>query len=253
MTNDPIPFPVPTPELMGPAHDVREGVLGRADATRHCAKCNAPGFVLSPQSTLCAACFTQLWREREEAEAAASGQPVLTDPVLSSLDAQDAVTQAMPNPDHPFPDDQVAETDPARKPTEQTVKIVRCTKCKAAIETAMVTGDNAQLCARCFSLLVNQVGVPADPASKPTRISFQIHAPPEVVRKHERVLPEQIEDALRTAAIDFGAELRGAFFAGDAKLFNLLAQAKEHGLTLLVVVQPTIKPPAAPTAPARRP
>lgn len=163
--------------------------------------------------------------------------------------AQDAPTERMPA-ESPFPED-AAEVEPNRKPTEQTVKVVRCHRCKAAIETAMVTaGDNAQLCARCFSLLVNQVGTPSDPASKPTRISFQLNAPPETVRIHERMLPEQIEDAMRTAAADFGRELREAFFAGDAKLFSLLAQAKVHGLTLLVVVQPSIR--AAPAAPDLR-
>jgi hypothetical protein len=182
---------------------------------------------------------------------------VTTDPIpfpVPAVDPQDAPTEAMPNPNHPFPDDQVdeprADTEANRQPTQSTVKVVRCQKCKAAIETAFVSSDNAQLCGRCFSLLVNQVGVPAAPAAIPVRLTFQLRAPPEVVREHERHLPDHIESAIRQAADDFGRELREAFFAGDAKLFGLLSQAKEHGLLLLFVVQAAMTKPAAPPAPA---
>lgn len=226
MTIDPIPFPLPK-VVLDPSLGPGEMVV-RQDVRDRCIDCgrSMPGTI----NFFCLECAK-----------------VRFPAGVKGGDPQDAPTERMPAADaSPFPED-AADAEPGRKPTEQTVKVVRCHRCKAAIETAMIAaGGNEQLCARCFSLLVNQVGVPLDPPTKPTRITFQLNAPPETVRLHERVLPEQIEDAMRTAAKDFGTELRNAFFAGDAKLFSLLAQAKQHGLTLLVVVQASMKAPAAP-------
>lgn len=196
---------------------------------------------------------TQLRRAptREECEAAVREM----DGVLLSYqgpDAHDAPTERMPAADAgPFPED-AAEVPASQKPTEQTVKVIRCTKCKASIETTLVTSDHAQLCATCFALLLNGVGTLADgpnEAEKPTRISFQLTAPPKDIQEHQRHLPDAIENAIGQAAKEFGAELRAAFFAGEANVFKLLAQAKVHGLTLLVVIQPAIRQPKPAPAP----
>lgn len=127
--------------------------------------------------------------------------------------------------------------------------------CKCGKPAGMVNADiaeaqrNKQLCATCFSLAVNAQGTRADQrAEQPIRLTWHQTLDADDVKRKGAALPVAIFDMISNGAETVSAKLA----SGPAGLAALAAQAGEHGLLVMVIVQPAKRmeqaPPAAPNA-----
>ncbi len=113
-----------------------------------------------------------------------------------------------------------------------------CSKCGKPVAVPQAS-DQDTLCPTCFAVLVNSAGAPL-PGSKPLRLTTHRILAAEAVAKHGQALPVLVYDGI----VESGgiAELLSEEMAANpAGVAALYAQAKEHGLLVMIVVQPAMK------------
>lgn len=108
---------------------------------------------------------------------------------------------------------------------------------------------SARVCSLCFAKAINAQGKPADQrAEAPIRLTWHQTLDADEVKARGATLPVAVFDLISNAAETVAQKLS----SGPAGLAALAAQASEHGLLVMVIVQPAKRleqaPPVAPSA-----